>query len=947
MRKLLVESSDAVGKVTFQYDAGGRLEKMIGATGAVTQNSYDELGNKVVVSDPDLGIWKYEYDPFGRVVRQMDAKGQNSTMEYDDAGRPKRRIFADVTTKWDYDSAKHGVGKIASVNSSNGYNEDYYYDQYGRLVSNVVLINHDQFITERDLDSLGRVTRVSYPSSLSIENFYDSNGYFAAVKDGTSGRFYWAAKNIDALGRVTEETFGNGVRTLKTFDPNDERLRSIQAKSADSKEVLDLALKYDLIGNLTSRVELAEGRKESFDYDQINRLVDQVSTEGERLQFRYDASGRLTYKSGVGDYHYGNSPAANDATYAVPFHGVQGTNYGKDAQHYKYDLNGNMVSAPAGHIDYTSDNHVRRLYLSQDKWSTFDYGPSGDRFRQVLQDGDATEETLYIGIYEKVIDSSIGSVLAPHPANPNGVGRFTRSRNYLVNATGLFAFVETDDTFSNAQISNLLGQPMSQWYGKLRTSETWYLHSDQLGSVLRVSDQNGHVRKRYWYDPWGARQEKGVGGPTGNESQTLGTSFKRGFTGHEHLDAFSLVHMNGRVYNPALGVFLSVDPLNQMTADSQQGNGYAYTRNNPLRYIDPSGMNFLEDVGNAIGGVATAVWHGVTHFGAEAAKWVSENWRVIVVVAVVIVVTYVTLGSGTSEAITLGDAILAGAAAGAAGSAVSTALYGGTLDEVIQSAIKGAIIGAISAAAFYGVGEIFDSTEEISAASKVESMAAHGVVGGAKEVAEGGDFWKGFISTAATKASSLYGPRFDGMAANTARAAMVGGTVAVLDGGKFANGAVTGAFSYAFNDALHPSANERATSHASGSERDPYSLDDAFSGRFQVNVGEVFGEGPKIYDVFGTPQLGVSGTCCGVGPGVGFDYVNGVFSPNVGLSAPFQLGSIGYGGSFSNGQVGMSGSVRVFSVEASQSASVNVPRLYQRVEQSIYRWMGVGQYAPQ
>ena len=88
-------------------------------------------------------------------------------------------------------------------------------------------------------------------------------------------------------------------------------------------------------------------------------------------------------------------------------------------------------------------------------------------------------------------------------------------------------------------------------------------------------------------------------------------------------------------------------------------------------------------------------------------------------------------------------------------------------------------------------------------ASQIESMAAHGAVGGPKSAAEGGDFWKGFMATAATKASSLHGPRFDGFSANAVRAAVVGGTVASLSGDKFANGAITGVFSYAFNDYAH------------------------------------------------------------------------------------------------------------------------------------------------
>jgi RHS repeat-associated protein len=805
MRKLVVESSDTVGRVTYEYDPGGRLEAMIGPTGAVTHNTYDELGNKIIVSDPDLGVWRYDYDPFGRVVRQIDAKGQRSTMEYDVADRPTRRVLNDTSTVWEYDTAKHGVGKVASVTNSNGYKESYFYDSYGRMISHAVLIDGEQYTTSTEYDELGRVRTLSYPSAFTVENVYDARGFFTSVRNSADGEVYWTAKDIDALGRVTEESFGNGVATIKRFDHSDERVRQIQSSERSGKRFLDLMLEYDLAGNLKSRKEAVEGKNERFEYDQINRLVAQVSAGSGRSEYRYDAAGRMTFKSDVGDYHYGVQGEAGHGTDPIPFHAVTATS-GNETP-YKHDLNGNLVSWRAGHFDYTADNHARLMYLDEARWSRFDYGPSGNRFRQFLRDGTLSEETLYAGLYEKITDySPYLNFDVIRSERFSGFERLTRGRNYLVNGSGVFAFVETDDMLSNTQFFEP-DKPATHWYGKLTSRETWYLHADQLGSILRITDQDGRVRKGYWYDPWGARSERNADFPGSGETQRLGNSWKRGFTGQEHLDAFFLIHMNGRVYNPTLAAFTSVDPVNQMIFDSQAGNGYAYTRDNPLRYIDPNGFSLLGDawegVKHAVGGAGTAIWHGVTHFGGEAGKWFAENWRVVVVVAVVIVVTVVTLGSGTPEAVTLGDAILAGAAAGAAGGATSAALYGGSPTDIIEAAIKGGVIGAFSGAAFYGVGQFFGSAEEMSTSSQIESMAAHGVVGGAKEAVEGGDFWRGFIATAATKASSLYGPEFHDVAADTARAAVVGGTVALLNGGKFANGAITGAFSYAFNDLLH------------------------------------------------------------------------------------------------------------------------------------------------
>ncbi len=827
MRKEIKESADAVGKITFdEYDAGGRLERMTGPTGAVTRYKYDDLGNKIWVYDPDLGIWQYRYDSLGRVVQQIDAKGQYSLMEYDAAGRPTRRTLADVTTTWSYDTASHGLGNIASVTASNGYKRSFYYDIFGRKVGDGVQIDREQFLSMNEFDEYGRVIKVVYPNAFAVQNVYDANGFLVGVKDQESGRSYWAAKKIDALGRVTEERFGNGVKTTRSYDTSDrvrsnpdQRLAGLLSKASDGSPVLDISFTYDLLGNLKTRNERVEGKHESFDYDNINRIAAFVDlNSGRTAVYRYDGAGRINYKSDIGYYKYAYDGRENydwcerHSQTGRPFHAVKSTNYGRHKQSYCYDLNGNMISSAEGSFDFTADNNLKSLYFDEQRWSRFDYGLNGDRFRQFSRIGNASEETLYLGLFEKVVDYS--GVLSP-----DGFERFSRSRSYLVNGSGVFGVVETDDTYASNRLGVPHGEPRSPLYGKLSATETWYMHVDQLGSILCVTDQDGRVRERFWYDPWGARTKMENDRPGRGESQRLGESWTRGFTSHEHLEAFALIHMNGRVYNTVLSQFISVDPINRLGVDTQGGNGYSYARNNPMRYSDPSGDDIFGDIGKGLGDA----WHGITHLGGEIGKWVGQNWRVLVVVAVVVVVSVLTVGAATPEAVTAGEAVLigaeAGAAAGAAGGFVGAALYGGTLDEDIQAAIKGGVIGAISGAAFAGVGSAFTPAagQQLTTTSEIEWAAAHGVVGGAKSVAEGGDFWTGFIAAAATKATS-FGGTFGNFAADTTRAAVVGGTVAVLTGDKFENGAITGAFSYALNDGVHGAAYSPKSAWKSPSE---------------------------------------------------------------------------------------------------------------------------------
>ena len=71
----------------------------------------------------------------------------------------------------------------------------------------------------------------------------------------------------------------------------------------------------------------------------------------------------------------------------------------------------------------------------------------------------------------------------------------------------------------------------------------------------------------------------------------------REFTGQEQIPNVGLVNMNGRLYDPSLGRFLSPDPNVQFVADLQSYNRYAYVANNPLRYTDPTGYFSWDDVG--------------------------------------------------------------------------------------------------------------------------------------------------------------------------------------------------------------------------------------------------------------------------------------------------------------------------------------------------------------
>ena len=127
----------------------------------------------------------------------------------------------------------------------------------------------------------------------------------------------------------------------------------------------------------------------------------------------------------------------------------------------------------------------------------------------------------------------------------------------------------------------------------------------------------------------GRRRPTGTGLPTAADLAKIAAVTRDGYTGHEMLDNLGLIHMNGRVYDPGLGRFLSADPYVTLPYDGQGLNRYAYVLNNPLAFTDPSGFDPIPCLATESGEcvqitVIAASWadymrsHGGAHAGAVA-----------------------------------------------------------------------------------------------------------------------------------------------------------------------------------------------------------------------------------------------------------------------------------------------------------------------------------------
>ena len=183
------------------------------------------------------------------------------------------------------------------------------------------------------------------------------------------------------------------------------------------------------------------------------------------------------------------------------------------------------------------------------------------------------------------------------------------------------------------------------------------------------------------------------------------------------LDTVALIHMNGRVYDPRLGRFLSADPFVQFPSHTQSFNRYAYVLNNPLGYIDPSGYLSFKDAVKITFVVVAAAYTGGA---AWAAATQVGGWAT----------TTAVLGGTTVSYLSVGGAFAAGAIAGATAGFVSGALLSGTL--------KGAARGAFTGAVFGGIGGYYGDVWNAS------RIATTSFAGGVTTKASGGSFEEGF-----------------------------------------------------------------------------------------------------------------------------------------------------------------------------------------------------------
>lgn len=688
---LLVSSIDNNGtSISYEYDADGNCIE-INSPRTTVKCSYDLTGNRITLNDPDLGASEDTYNAYVELIVHKDNHGQ-TTYTYDDGGRIIEECRPDVTITTTYDNGwKGAVDEIASDGTIYS-SEEYSYDNYGRLIQKLSLVDSKQYQIKYSYNTENKVETITYPNGIKIKYDYDTCGIQTSVSNADSGQLYWQLQKLDARGQIEEELYGNNLLTTTTHDPQRGTIASISTPN-----IQDWTYSFDAVGNLILRQDNTRNLSETFLYDNLYRLTT-VEQNGQTTQvMTYDNAGNITSKSDVGSYVYNDD---SNKLFSVT------------------DCKRSLIQWDS--ISYNSFDKVSEV-TSDDKTMQIFYGADKSR---ILADIQGVRKYYIDNLFEQKIEDGD-----------------TTSTNYI---------------FAYGKAIALVLQKSDG------SSDIKYVHHDHLGSIQAYSDENGELYQELSYDAWGLRRDPDtwIAYQTPTSCEAIN---EHGFGGHEHIDLFQMINMDGRMYDPVVGRFLSADPIVQSPDFTQSYNRYIYCLNNPLSLIDPSGYS-----------------------------WFSKNWKTITAAIVGIAVSVVTAGSAS----TVGAAIIAGAAGGAAGALTGALLNGANVGQVAKNTFIGAAVGAAS-----GLLNFASADENLLA-----SLFKHSFSEGWLEGVQGGNVMHGFmIGTVSATGAYFFNNYHDELrySGKLISNAVLSGTIEEIGGGKFANGALTGAFVFMFNDAMH------------------------------------------------------------------------------------------------------------------------------------------------
>jgi RHS repeat-associated protein len=675
--KSVTTTKNGLGQVISTQDPGGTINNAYFANGNLKSADYagssqtieqDGWGRKTKLTDPSAGIYTYAYNEFGETLTETTPKG-STTYSYDGNGKLQTKQITgtgSTPTNMAYSYTYDGTTKMltgTNLTNADGNNiiYTYTYDSNKRLASSVEDNTYAKFTKTLTYDTYGHIATETNEAknkgnnltvSKTVQNNYQY-GQLKSITDYNTGISILSVSEINARGQVTTALLGNNLKETNTYDqyglPQQFKTEKV---SGTPTTLMTLSYTYDVArDNLTSRGNTAFSTawNETFTYDSQDRLTSFTDNNGTQ-GMTYDGRGRITNNDRLGNYVYtGNSYQQTKITGLTAF-----ANY-----HYQ--------NHQLQNIEYTAFKQPVEIAEVGKDIITFQYN------------GDLQRSHMYYG------NVNVDKFTRPYRRHYSEDGSMEITED-IVNAKTSFVFYLGGDAYTAPAI----------WKNEQTSTNTtdglYYLHRDQLGSILLITNISGAVKEKRQFDAWGniVKLEDGNG-----NALTTFAILDRGYTGHEHLLSVGLINMNGRLYDPLLHRFLSPDNFLQDPSNTQNFNRYGYVLNNPLKYNDASGeiLPFIAIVIGAavLGGTANVAMNwknihnfkdGLFYFGVGAAV---GGGAVVGAAAFAPVI-----GTGA-----ISGAIFGAAGGGFAGFA-NTKYAGGSWGTALKSAGWGALIGGVT-----------------------------------------------------------------------------------------------------------------------------------------------------------------------------------------------------------------------------------------------------------
>ena len=222
---------------------------------------------------------------------------------------------------------------------------------------------------------------------------------------------------------------------------------------------------------------------------------------------------------------------------------------------YRYDANGNMTGKGTSYTD--NGNDIEYGTTEGEVW-TYTY----DLFNRLIEvkkseSGTDNLETIATYVYDH------------RGLRIQRTGKDGEVTHYTYSPAGKVLSEEDDGEVTDyIYLGNKL-------LAKKTGGETFWYLTDHLGSTIMMTDENGDVS---WNEGYTAFGEKA--GETGFDLDESGR-----YTGKDYDEDTGLYYFNARWYDASLGRFTTEDPIRD------GANWWVYCSNNPLKYVDPTGLS--------------------------------------------------------------------------------------------------------------------------------------------------------------------------------------------------------------------------------------------------------------------------------------------------------------------------------------------------------------------